>query len=284
MEYRPVKIDFHSLVEYQRLFKVCFPRARHLDLSYLKWLYKQNPEGPAIGFDAFDQGFLAAHYCCVPAPVNLYGKTVKGLLSLNTATHPRYRGQGLFTTLAEMTYDAATQNSFSAVFGVANFNSSPVFIRKLGFQLVGSLDARIGFGTPLVDIPLEMNETSFSRIWNKENLEWRLNNPANPIKILSSRRGIVEVEARTHVIGINIYGLAYTNWDTLSPIPNSSLPHLSLFLGVFPKTYRLSKMFLRVPSSLKPSPLNLIFRDLTHAQNKIETSDVFFNFLDFDAY
>jgi GNAT superfamily N-acetyltransferase len=106
---------------------------------------RANPDGRAVGFDAWDGERLAAHYVCVPARARVDGRLVPVLLSLNTATHPRLPGQGLFTKLAAMTFEAAGEAGFDGVYGVANANSTPGFIRKLGFQLVRPLDARSGW-------------------------------------------------------------------------------------------------------------------------------------------
>ena len=91
MEFKRVRTDERALDAYVSLFKTCFPTAKHLDKEYLTWLYADNPTGRVVGFDAFDEGRLAAHYSCIPADLTLNGKIVRGLLSLNTATHPDLR-------------------------------------------------------------------------------------------------------------------------------------------------------------------------------------------------
>lgn len=59
------------LIEYVSLFRECVPEASHIDIPYLDWLYNQNPDGSVI--DAWDGTTLAAHYVCVPAPVEIQG-------------------------------------------------------------------------------------------------------------------------------------------------------------------------------------------------------------------
>ena len=124
MELRPSSPHGPLLSQYQALFASCFPDATHLDAQYLSWLYGDNPAGPVIGFDAWDGDVLAAHYVCVPAAAMLHGKPSRVLLSLNTATAPSHQGKGLFTKLANATYDRGAELGFDAVYGVANANSS----------------------------------------------------------------------------------------------------------------------------------------------------------------
>ena len=62
-----------------------------------------------------------------------------GALSLNTAVHERARGGGVFTRLAEETYDKARVRGIRVVVGVANANSTPGFVKRLGFTSIGPL-------------------------------------------------------------------------------------------------------------------------------------------------
>ena len=141
-----------DLQRYCELFSACFPDAGKLgSVDYLKWLYVDNPEGEVVGFNAIEGDRLAAHYVCVPMRVNIHGASMRVLLSLNTATHPDFQGQGLFTKLAERTYEAGTTDGFHAVYGVANANSTPGFLRKLAFDLISPLESKMGTGL-LVEI------------------------------------------------------------------------------------------------------------------------------------
>ena len=179
--YAPITCDELSYLRYENLFKTCFGLSKKFSPPSIDWLYANNPAGKAIGFNAFDGKRLVAHYVCIPSSINLNGSSVKAILSLNTATHPSYQGKGLFTKLAEMTYAAATELDYAAVYGVANANSTPGFIRKLGFQLIGPLMAKLGIGSLNVDFS-RLESIQFYRLWNEADLSWRASNPINPIK------------------------------------------------------------------------------------------------------
>jgi hypothetical protein len=251
----------------------------------LKWLYTQNPTGHAIGYDAFCGEELAAHYVCIPVSVELEGRVQKSLLSLNTATHPKYQGKGLFTKLAEMTYAEGLKMGFQSVYGVANGNSTPGFLKRLGFQLISPLDAWIGIGE--LNSEPSLNTLSFRRVWSKELLLWRFNNPFN--KITARRSGdnlickgstgfpLLSACAELKCLNFNLDSLS-----TRSSIFEST--SLNLYLGLMPGNSPKRNTYLSIPSFLRPSPLNLIFRSLDEAISAPKKGEISFNFLDFDAY
>ena len=67
-------------------------------ISYLNWLYFENPRGRVCGFDAYDGETLVAHYACIP--IKIEGFRLNSLLSLNTATHPQFS-----KSLGRLTWD-----------------------------------------------------------------------------------------------------------------------------------------------------------------------------------
>jgi len=284
LSYRTLQFDAFSLERYAVLFKQCFPGAHHFTMEYLQWLYVENPAGKAVGMDAVSGGQLAAHYACIPAKVALNGASVNALLSLNTATHPDFRGQGLFTNLARLTFKAAESGGFSAVYGVANANSTPGFVRKLGFQLVRKLDARLGFGRQLsIDWERSLRVSQFRREWDLPQLSWRTRNPYNPVVVRASADGITELYAKTDKKFIYAWGEVPISTP---PHENSSAPvNLCprLFLGISPSDTVRNKFSISIPDKLRPSPLNFIFRPLDR-EIAIDRNRVSFSFIDFDAY
>lgn len=283
INYQPVKIDDESLARYASLLKTCFPKATHLTPSYLKWLYVENPCGMVIGMDAVSNGILAAHYACIPTRILLEGKEVGALLSLNTATHPDFRGKGLFTRLADATYDAAARQNFVAVYGVANANSTPGFIRKLGFQLVSPLEARIGLGRQLSIKWDRVAETAqFQRVWDEVQMEWRLRNPSNRIQAVKNTSGYTELYAKTDRKGIVAWGESpVAVHETELRDPSFLFPRL--FLGLIPQNCARSRVSFSIPNKLRPSPLNFIIRPLAGSV-ALDKSTLSFSFIDFDAY
>jgi GNAT superfamily N-acetyltransferase len=285
MRYAPVQYDSALLARYGALFKACFPATAKFTPAYLDWLYLANPDGRALGFDAWDGERLAAHYVCVPARAWIEGREAPVLLSLNTATHPDYQGQGLFTRLAAMTYEAGAQAGFDGVYGVANANSTPGFIRKLGFQLVRPLEARIGVGALLHAPKPPAQALSFERSWSEAALRWRCANPDNPVQVRAGGGKLRFYAAAGRALS------AYA--ELACPPQAGAIGHgtgapaaspLRLFLGLAPDASSRYPNYASIPMRLRPSPLNLIYRSFSPRVGALDPARIAFTFLDFDAY
>lgn len=283
MRYEPGGFSDRQLEQYSSLFADCFPNAQHMRVPYLRWLYADNPAGSVVAFDAIVEDRVVAHYACIPANVLIEGRPMRALLSLNTATHPLHQGKGLFTHLADLTYQAGAARGFDLVYGVANSNSTPGFVRKLGFQLVTPLQSRIGFGRlGAIDWSRVAAETQFSRDWSVADLTWRLANPCNPVTAFRQRDGSAGLSASANRMG-------FRAWAELPQLPSSmttgssqSLIHPRIFLGSFPADtcrYR----YPRLPDRLRPSPLNFITKGLRQPL-KLEADGLLISYLDFDAF
>ncbi|RZT41348.1 GNAT family N-acetyltransferase [Cupriavidus agavae] len=284
-DFVPTRSDGDALREYAELFRASFPDAGHLNETYLKWLYSENPSGKVVGFDAYAEGRLAAHYVTVPADVFIQGVRQRGLLSLNTATHPDFQGKGLFTELARRTYERGAELGFNFVYGVANANSTPGFIRKLGFQLVRPLDAKISLGhVAKVDWPAVCRTAAFRRQWTEAHLAWRARNPQNAIRFASNRDGVLTAFASTDKPGVVVAG-EFSPDGPVTALPCASVPILPrLFIGLLPEASRRRGLAIDVPKALRPSPLNLIYLSLDQKQKTLPADQIALSFLDFDAY
>lgn len=283
MRFAPIEFDDKALAGYSALFAACFPDSGKFTRDYLAWLYVRNPDGRAFGFDAWEDEELAAHYVCIPAQASIGGRVARVLLSLNTATHPRFQGQGLFTKLAAMTYDAAAATGFAGVYGVANANSTPGFVRKLGFQLVRPLEALVGVGGMGASGRAASPATAFERVWSEAALEWRCASPSNPV--LRRRRGAAwEFHAPAFAPWVHAYAeLALPSTLELAQTGAPSSP-VRLYLGLAPDAERRVRSYVDIPKRLRPSPLNLIYRSLSAPDQQLDPAHIRFSFLDFDAY
>jgi GNAT superfamily N-acetyltransferase len=283
--YQVRKIEFseRSFDDYNSLFAICFPKATKYQRQYLDWQYRLNPAGKALGFDAWAGDVLAAHYACIPVQISLEGKLVKALLSLNTATHPAHQGKGLFTMLAERTYAAAADEGYACIYGIANANSTPGFIRKLGFQLVEPLQAMIGVGSMKMKRVDSADSSQFSTLWDASSLTWRCGNPVN--QVYQHRSGsIIQYHA-----GAGKFISAYAEFPSQSlndadVAPQRSPSALRLFLGLHVHKTTGIPCYANIPMRLRPSPLNFIYRDLSNRVPTLEAGRSNLSFLDFDAY
>ncbi len=284
MDIRPAGTTPELLRHYQSIFAKCFPQATHLDAAYLDWLYVQNPAGPVIGLDAWDGDRLAAHYACIPAAAIIDGHACRVMLSLNTATDPDYQGKGLFTKLAEGTYAAGAEQGLAAVYGVANANSTPGFLRKLGFTLVGPLDAKLGVGSLLpAGASSALGEVQFRRDWDATALQWRCANPQRRYRLARSGAGGMFAQAPTGKPLLSAFAELPNRVEGIEY--GSAGVGMRLHLGMVPRSMgSLKGAWFELPARLRSSPLNLIFRALDGRTQVPSTDAVLFSVLDFDAF
>jgi GNAT superfamily N-acetyltransferase len=285
LHFAPIRTDAAALAQYGALFTACFPMTDKFTPRYLEWLYVANPDGRAVGYDAWDGERLAAHYVCIPARAWVEGRDVPVLLSLNTATHPDYQGKGLFTKLAAMTFEAGAAQGFDGVYGVANANSTPGFVRKLGFQLVRPLEARIGVGSLRHAPKAAPDALSFERNWSADALRWRCANPHNRVFM---RNGGGKLRFHAAASGHKLPAYAELDAGAIPlPAQEQTAPMLSplrLFIGLAPDASSSYWNYASIPMSLRPSPLNLIYRSFAPRVAGLDPARIAFSFLDFDAY
>ncbi len=279
MEYRIEQMlaTDESIEEVKKLLHISFPkRADKFSSEYLKWQYVDNPRGEVIAYNAYDQdGNIAAHYAVIPVEMMIEGKIVKGLLSLNTATHPDHRGKRLFTILAERTYSRAQELGHKFVIGVANANSTHGFLKNLGFYLIAPLEVKVGLGSPFKKKSLLVEKNHIH--YDEDTMRWRLRCPYfsysyNGDTIYSKIDKPLFHTAVASVIEpirVNELGLKKT-----------SAP-LNLYVGL---GYKVGCSYFKLPSFIKRSPFNLIFKDLSEGQlPKMTTGNITFQLLDFDV-
>ena len=282
LDIKKIELNDGYLARLSDFLQLVFHNAPHLTTDYLKWLYVDNPDGAVVGFDAFDGDIHAAHYACIPTRISMTGLQRKSLLSLNTACHPKYQKRGLFTELANRTYEAGLDEGFSCVYGVANSNSIGGFVRKLSFQNICQLDVVVGTGSLFqVNNPAN-NQVGFRRIWSNDVINWRINNPVNMVTV-TKKPNKTEYSARALPFGIcRVISEAET--ACAETVKHRHFSPLKLFIGKIPTSYAFNKSYFPVPKILWPSPLHFIFRNLDNDCPSINEEDIYLDFLDFDAY
>lgn len=279
-ELTPVHVDEVTLAKMTDLLRAVFPNSAHFTAEVLRWQYKENPEGAAVGFNAWQGEELAGHYVTIPLRAMVNGTVEKGLLSLNTATHPSHQGRGLFTKLAKATYELAAETGYGFVVGVANANSTHGFTKKLGFELVSSLRAMIGMGA------LPLGETTpdvqFAHAWDPASVAWRLRHPAYSYSLKKERgQGLVLSQRRQfgarYVLGVRDFSLV----EGVIPKEAASV-NRKIWIGLDPAMRWGGAAYVNIPMRFRPSPLNLIFKDLTGQGRSLDPERVRFDAMDFD--
>lgn len=284
-EYRFEQLDLSEkgIRQTSHLLTLVFGESAKLTPEFIDWEYNQNPVGKAVGFDAWMGDVQAAHYVTQPLISEIEGQKVKGLLSLNTATHPDHRGKKLFTILAEKTYERGLESGYEFVVGVANANSTPGFLKNLGFTLIKPLDVKIGIGNLKPDFTANYN---YSRIWDKDLLEWRLNNPKLNYQISRVKGGFILL-ASTGNKGIRAVMGYFPESLFSEKYKNKAITTFNpakIWMGVDERLSWIGNLYFNFPDKLKPSPLNLIFRDLSGKNRLPDPKATRFMNIDFDAY
>jgi GNAT superfamily N-acetyltransferase len=286
-DYRVAGTSADELGRVAELLRLVFPETAHTDVEYLRWLYASNPSGELIGVNAWDGETLAGHYALIPIRAELQRQPVDAALSLNTAVHPSHQGRGLFTELAERTYQLAAERGAHHVIGVANAQSTPGFLRRLAFQHVGPLEALLLWRAPVIEREAAQQVPSWRRVWEPAHLRWRVGNPATRYT-LCRRRGRCLLLAPTGRAGIRAILKAEidsgeSDLGTLGLPERASVGPL-LWLGTSRRIRRAALGAVQIPRRLRPSPLNVIFRSLEAPGETIDAATLEFEAIDFDAY
>lgn len=279
-ELRQVETSAGAISAITALLQTAFPGAHHFTEAVVRWQYQENPEGAAVGFNAWHGAALAGHYVTLPMQATVDGKLEKGLLSLNTATHPSHQGKGLFTKLARATYEYAAQSGFGFVVGVANANSTHGFTKKLGFELVSPLRAMIGFGALPTCNPGA--DVQFAHAWNDQGLAWRLRHPAYPYRVKEEGGRALILSQRKQFGARYVVGVRNLPMHAGSIRREPGSVFRKVWIGLDPGMNWRGKAYVNIPMRFRPSPLNLIFKDLTGQGRTLDAARVRFDTLDFD--
>lgn len=108
-------------------------------LKWWRWMYKDNPAGTGKIWLAEHDGRIVGQYAIVPVRVKIGSKVILSSQSLDTMTHPDYRRQGMFETLAKKVYDEARNEGIYLVYGFPNEFSYPGFIKKLNWFCIDTM-------------------------------------------------------------------------------------------------------------------------------------------------
>lgn len=258
------------------LLRRVFPRARHLSERYLSWQYAGNPDGPAIIAGAFAGAEMVGHLAALPLRGRVEGEERRGLLLVNAAVDARHRGRGVVSRLFHEVFAEARRRGYSFCFSTGNrWSSGLLFTLLRGLR---PLEARIGIGR-LRRKP-DPPRPSFERIWSRDSLAWRLADPERRYR--TARDGDrTSVYAATGFPAID--ALLLDTKEVLPATRSGSAP-LHLWLGLDPAIDWRRSAYVPIPQWLRPSPLNLGFRDLSGGDFLPDPDRIVFRGLDFDAY
>lgn len=241
-----------NIADYVDLFTRAYGASEKLTHAYLQWLYEENPDGAAIGVDAFLGDELAAHYIAVPRRYLIDGHEANGLLSLNTATHPNHQRRGLFKQLAGATYERGSRLGFRFVIGVANAQSVHGFVNSLGFDNLGQV--RLALFRRPVPPSDELPHLLKTAAW----LRWRLSSPSGQYFTTTGKDGNIVLHARKGAVSFAIGSVSHQLLNEAQlDLPHRPIAGIASLTPVFP-----AQRGILLPLRLQPSPWHLILRPL----------------------
>jgi len=263
-----------NISAYSRLLSNVFSKTHKYTVDFLTWQYSQNPHGAIVGTDAFFEGELIAHHATIPVSYTIFGQQAKGLLAINNVTHPDHQGKGLFTKLGNATFEEAKSLHYDFVITVTNSNSTYGYLNKFGFRHISPLDVKIGYGK----IRTSKKSSIIFSNWEDESLSWRVKNPS-----ATYFRDNQAVMSKTDSVGMFAQIM---NGEDILPLDLTMKQGKALFttwIGLS-KDKKVSGCFINMPDKLKPSPLNLLFKDLQGFIPLFDKDQICFELVDFDAF
>jgi len=282
IEIRPTDTSAEGLEAAAALLQRRFPRAAQVSAAYLAWTYRDNPEGQACAWDAWDGARLVAHVSATPMRGRIEGSEERALLIQHVATESGFEGRGLFKALVERALAEGAGRGFGHAIGIANANSRFALAERLGFQMFRPLDVRIGVGAS--PEPRRSSPASWERVWDPRTLAWRLARPDRPYRAVV-RRGRAHVLCASGYPGI-LADLGAHPADALPgglPPPRGSAL-LRVWIGLDPDLDWHGRAYAALPPALRPAPLHFMFRDLRSEGRSPDGARLRVAALDFDAY
>lgn len=130
----------NNLGDLATLYNAVYGKQR--DVGYFEKKYDTHYTGVVYtGFIAYNKkGLPVSYYGVIPTKLTYKGQVILAAQSTDTMTHPAYRNKGLFTELAEKTFELCKTEGIKLVFGFPNQNSLPGFINKLHWHITDYMD------------------------------------------------------------------------------------------------------------------------------------------------
>ena len=261
-----------------------FNRLDHFTPAYIDWQYRKNPLGKAIAFNALDDsGRIVGHYALQQLDVMLMGERARGLLAINGAVSMDAQGGGIFTKTVKTAEEHVRSLGFIFKIGVSNRIATLVHTKKTGLKLVCPLKAMLGIGIPVYRT--KDDDPDYQNIWSAESLNWRIRNPSSRYRLIH-RKDELEVQVHTGRAGIAAI-IGRLNSDLFKkpyPVGFSVYNPVKLWIGIDNRIDWNRSLYFNMPLMMRPSPLNLMFKDISGSGIVLDPDRIRFQAIDFDAY
>lgn len=272
--------NLHLIKDYLDLYNRCFKKFNK-NLDYLKWLYLKNPMGNYLGIDVFDKNKLVGQLGGIPINFKFFNQKIKTLILLNSCIDYQYRGGRLFYNLAQKLEKNLLNENYELLIGISNEIATSAWIRSIKLRYLCQLQSYIGFYN-YFNLKKSNHKYNMFTDWNDKLIRWRCSNPISKTRIINCSN-YQFVSSNTSIPLVKVFSPLLFNHikkhDLEIQKKNLSL---KVFIGLSNEINK-SFLFRKIPDSFKPSPLNFLYKFLKK-DYKIDQSEIFFSFLDFDAF
>ena len=121
------------------------PDERHEAL--FSWKHRASPFGPSAAWLGFDGEHLVGLRMLMRWEFEHDGRVQRAVRAVDTATHPDYRGRGVFTALTLRALEDLEREDVAFVFNTPNDQSRPGYL-KMGWRVVGRLPVAVRPSSP----------------------------------------------------------------------------------------------------------------------------------------
>lgn len=117
--------------------------------DFFRWKHHASPFGPSPGLVAVENGRLIGVRLFLRWELEFAGRRLSAVRAVDTATHPDFRGRGIFRTLTlDLLRRLEDAGEVDLVFNTPNGNSKPGYL-KMGWREVGTLPVHVGVARPV---------------------------------------------------------------------------------------------------------------------------------------
>ncbi|MDB0037793.1 GNAT family N-acetyltransferase [bacterium] len=208
-KFKRISSDYYS--EIKELSRKAFGLNRTVD--EIKRKYETDTFGKyTIGFLAqTEEGEPAAYYGAFPLKFSYNQKGFIVAQSGDTMTSPDHQRKGLFTKLAEKTYEVCEAENIEFVFGFPNENSLPGFQRKLNWKFHGNIKTFTlnSLGVPFCELA---EKFKVLKSLHQPYVKWRLRN-----KKLKLNNSSIETFSKQTCKGYITRDLSYFEYKLKDP-------------------------------------------------------------------
>lgn len=108
-------------------------RLRDKSAAYYRWMYLDNPAGPAIVHSARRDGKVVASFALAPKVFQIDGRRVVVGKTMDMFTDPEHQGRGLIKRCTAAVFDGARAAGIAGWYVTPSVNSYPIFRDRWGY-------------------------------------------------------------------------------------------------------------------------------------------------------